>query len=303
MKSSKIGYIYVGLAATFFAIIGVIGKSAINLGIAPLDLIVLQYATTTVILMVYFFAKDISLFKLEKTQAKSMLIQGMIGSTGTTIFFFMALERMNAGIASMLLFTHPVLISIYFLLSKTKKINAINNIALLLAVTGSALVINIFAFNIVKTPFIGLLFGMLASASYAFFNVYAEVKLQGLKPITMTFYGTIIILAIALIINPSFFNFNFELTGKMVFYILELAIISGIFPVVLIYKGIALVGADKASIVATAELPITVLLAYFILGERLNLVQGAGIVFIIVSIILLQNENNILSRVSKGRKE
>jgi drug/metabolite transporter (DMT)-like permease len=97
-----------------------------------------------------------------------------------------------------------------------------------------------------------------------------------------------------LIVNPGFLKFNFVMSWEIAFYVLELAIISGILPVVFLYKGIGIVGADKASIVATAELPITIILAYLILGEKMNIVQGIGIFFIIASIILLQSENNIL---------
>ena len=302
MQSIKIGYIYVFLAASFFAFIGVLGKGLISAGIAPLDLIILQYAATVLMMFVYFVFTDIKVLKLTKHELKIILIQGIIGSSGTTIFFYLALERVNAGIASMLLFTHPVLISIYFLISKTKKINVINNSALALAILGSIMVVNIFAFDLMSTPIIGILFGLTASAAYAFFNIYAELEFKQTKALVTTFYSSGVILVATLLINPRFFTFDFELTWSVMFYIVRLAIISGILPVVFLYKGIGIVGADKASIVATAELPITVLLAYFILGEKMDFIQVTGIFFIIASIILLQNENNILMLIKKIRR-
>jgi drug/metabolite transporter (DMT)-like permease len=294
LQSIRIGYIYVFLAAAFFAIIGVLGKNVINAGIAPLDLIILQYTTTIIIMFAYFVIKDINMLKLTRKEIKSIIIQGIIGSSGTTLFFYLALGKVNAGIASMLLFTHPILINVYFLISKTKKINLINNGALFLAFLGSALVINIFAFDMALTPAIGLLFGMLSSVAYAFFNIYAEIEFKEAKPMVTTFYTSGVILFTTLIVNPGFLKFNFVMSWEIAFYVLELAIISGILPVVFLYKGIGIVGADRASIVATAELPITIILAYLILGEKMNIVQGIGIFFIIASIILLQSENNIL---------
>lgn len=302
MQNIKIGYIYVFLSASFFAFVGVLGKNLISAGIAPLDLIILQYAITIIIMLGYFIFTDIKVLKLTKHELKRILIQGIIGSSGTTIFFYLALERVNAGIASMLLFTHPVLISVYFLISKTKKINMINNSALVLAILGSIMVINIFAFDIASTPIIGILFGLLASAAYAFFNIYAELKFKEARPLVTTFYSSSVILVAALLINPGFFIFDFALSWNTIFYIVRLAIISGILPVVFLYKGIGIVGADKASIIATAELPITVLLAYFILGENMNLIQVIGIFLIIVSIILLQSENNISVLIKKLKR-
>jgi drug/metabolite transporter (DMT)-like permease len=294
LQGIRIGYIYVFLAAAFFAIIGVLGKNVISAGIAPLDLIILQYAATMIIMLCYFVVKDIKLLKLTKREFKSIIIQGVIGSSGTTLFFYLALEKVNAGIASMLLFTHPVLINIYFLVSKTKKINLINNSALLLAIIGSVMVINIFAFDMTTTPIIGLLFGLLSSAAYAFFNIYAEIEFKNAKPLVTTFYTSGVILLTTLIVNPGFFRFDFVFSREILLYIFELSVISGILPIVFLYKGIGIVGADKASIVATVELPITVLLAYVILGEQMSVIQVLGIFFIISSIILLQSENNIL---------
>jgi drug/metabolite transporter (DMT)-like permease len=302
LQNVKVGYIYVFLAASFFAFIGVLGKDLISAGIAPLDLIILQYAATIFLMFGYFIFTDIKVLKLTKHELKRILIQGIIGSSGTTIFFYLALEHVNAGIASMLLFTHPVLISVYFLISKTKKINMINNSALVLAILGSIMVINIFAFDMASTPIIGILFGLLASAAYAFFNIYAELEFKEAKPMVTTFYSSGVILLTALLINPRFFTFDFSLSLDTMFYIVRLAIISGILPVVFLYKGIGIVGADKASIIATAELPITVLLAFFILGEKMSLIQVIGIFLIIASIMLLQNENNIAVLIKKIKR-
>ena len=302
MQNTRIGYIYVFLAASFFAFIGVLGKDLISAGIVPLDLIILQYAATVLIMFGYFVFTDLKVLKLTKHEVKKILIQGIIGSSGTTIFFYLALEHVNAGIASMLLFTHPVLINVYFLISKTKKINMINNIALVLAILGSIMVINIFAFNMTSTPIIGIIFGLLASAAYAFFNIYAELEFKEAKPMVTTFYSSGVILAVALLMNPGFLAFDFELSWRTMFYIVRLAVIAGILPVVYLYKGIGIVGADKGSIIATAELPITVLLAYFLLGENMNFIQIIGVFLIIASIILLQNENNILALIKKIKR-
>lgn len=119
-------------------------------------------------------------------QLKIVLIQGFFGSATTTILFYMTLERMNAGIASMLLFTHPVLVSVYFVATKSKKITLTNNIALLIAVSGSVLVINLFNIDLSKTPLAGILFGLAASAAYAFYNIYADLRLKDFDPLVIT---------------------------------------------------------------------------------------------------------------------
>lgn len=296
MNKNSIGYLYVLLAAFFFALIAVIGKTVMNSGINPLDLIIMQNAAAAIFILIYFALVDIKKLKLDKTSLKTLLIQGLIGSACTTVFFYLALEKINAGIASMLLFTHPVLVSLYFMATKTKKITLTNNIALLAAVLGSVMVIDVFNIDMEKTSLAGIAFGIAASAAYAFYNVYADLKLKDFEPLVITFYTTVTILAVALVFRPGFFRFEFEMTAQLLGYICELSVISGILPVMFLYKGIKRVGADKASIVATSELPITILLSFLILGERMGPVQLAGIMLIVCSIIMLRYEG-LLERI------
>ncbi|MFZ5351434.1 MAG: DMT family transporter [Bacillota bacterium] len=298
-----LGYLYIALAAFFFAVIAIVGKTVINMGIEVFDLLILQNVFSIVLLLVYFIFTGLKSLKIDGQEFKNILLQGIIGSAGTTVFYYLALERMNAGIASMLLFTNPVFVSLYFILSKTKRINTVNNSALIFAMLGSLMVINIFNIDLSKTPMTGLMFGVLASMAYAFFNVFADLKLKGIKPLVITFYTSSIILAVSVALNPSFFRFDFVITPKLLFYVFELSLISGILPIVFLYKGIELIGSERASIVATAELPITLLLAFFILKETMVLVQIAGTFLIIVSIIILHNEDRILEMLSGRRNK
>ncbi|KUO72598.1 MAG: hypothetical protein APF77_10515 [Clostridia bacterium BRH_c25] len=293
MNKNRIGYIYVLLASFFFALIAVIGKTVMNSGINVFDLLILQNTTALIFMLAYFAIVDIKKLYLDKKSLKTILVQGLVGSASTTILFYLALQRMNAGVASMLLFTHPVLVSLYFMATKTKKITLTNNLALLAAFMGSIMVINVFNIDMAKTPLIGLGFGILASAAYAFYNIYADVKLKDFEPLVITFYTTLVILAVTLILRPGFFRFEFAMTSELMIYICELAVVSGILPVIFLYKGIGMVGADKASIVATSELPITILMSFIVLSERMGLVQLAGILLIICSIVILQYEGSL----------
>ncbi|MGE5629698.1 MAG: DMT family transporter [Caulobacteraceae bacterium] len=297
MNSNKLGYIYVLLAAFFFALIAVIGKTVISSGINVYDLLILQNGVALIFMLVYFAVVDIKKLMIDKKSLKTIIIQGVLGSATTTILFYMALERLNAGIASMLLFTHPVIVSLYFIATKTKKISVINNFALLSAFLGSALVLNVFNLDIAKTPVSGILLGIASSAAYAFYNIYADVKLKGFEPLVITFFTTLSILVVSLLLRPGFFRFEFTLSIRLVIYVCELAVISGILPVIFLYKGISIVGAARASIVATAELPATIIMSYLVLSESMGPVQLVGIIFIMASIIILQYEEQLERRI------
>ena len=72
-----------------------------------------------------------------------------------------------------------------------------------------------------------------------------------------------------------------------------LALTSGIIPTILMYKGIKYIGADKASIVASSELPMTIILAYFFLSEKMSIIQLLGVAAIVGSVVLLEKADRM----------
>lgn len=299
MKRRNLGYIYVGLAAFFFALIAIIGKSAFNTGMKVYDLMIMQNAVSAIIMFVYLWIKDKKSIIITGNQLKRVILQGFFGSTATTLFFYLALEKINAGIASMLIFTHPVFVTLFFVVTGIRKITIVNNLALVLAVIGSAMVINLLNLNVIQTSYIGLMYGVICSVSYAFFNVFADLKLKDVKSEVLAMYTSVIMLVVSSILNPGFFRFTITLSPQIMFYVFELAVVSGILPVIFLYKGIALVGSEKSTIIATSELPITLILAFLVLKETMVPTQVIGVAFIISAVLVLQNETIILGKLKK----
>ncbi|MGI6584493.1 MAG: EamA family transporter [Gracilibacteraceae bacterium] len=87
---------------------------------------------------------------------------------------------------------------------------------------------------------------------------------------------------------------HFEQEQNRYIYVLSAVFLFALIAVIgktVINKGISIIGADRASITATSELPITILLSFFALGEKMELVQLAGMLLIMCSIIMLQYED------------
>ena len=288
MRKVNKGFSLVILASILYASVAIAGKGAINTGINVYTLIILQYSLMVVILLAYYLPKGINTIKLSKNEMKSTILQGIFGSTGFIILFYLSLETLNAGIASMLIFTSPVYVNLFFIVTKIKKISKMNVVAMLMAFIGSILVLNILGNEVLHTTTVGIFYGLLCGICYAFYNVNADLKLRNIDPGVITLYTSIIVLIIASIINPGFYSFNFVVTKDICIFVFILAVVSGIIPNILLYKGISLIGSEYASIIATAELPVTLIMAYFLLAETINILQFVGVILVISSIILLQ---------------
>jgi len=303
LSKTNLGYIYVALASFFFALTSIIGKSAFNTGVTVYDLMIMQNVVSVLVMLGYLLITDKKSILLSKDKLKNVIIQGIFGSTAATVFFYLAVEKMNAGIAAMLIFTHPVFVTLFFVLTGMRKITWVNNLALFLTVLGSALVINVFNLDVAKTPAIGIVYGILGSVACAFFNIFADLRLKDIKPEVVPLYTSTVMLIISAMINPGFFRFDITLSPQTVFYVFELAIVSGVLPVIFLYKGIALVGSEKVTIIATTELPVTVLLAFLILKETMVFTQIIGVVTIIGAVLVLHREPIILQKINAWQRD
>ena len=94
--------------------------------------------------------------------------------------------------------------------------------------------------------------------------------------------GAIIVLIFALITQVT--PFNFEIFAK---WGIILALFGTIIPPMLLNAGFPHTGIGLGSIVTSLELPVSVLMAYFILNEKVIGLQWFGIFLIILAIVIM----------------
>jgi len=266
---------------------GIIGKLIFRFGMPVMDLIIMQNIIQIALLVIYFAFNKFQDLKLRFKDLKTISIQGLLGSVPVLIFYYITLQRISASIACMLLFTNPIFITLYFILFEKQKANSYKIIAVCATFVGSLMVLNITPENISNLDIIGVITGFISSISYAFYNIYADKKLRNYSPGAILFYCCIVVVTFVSVINPGFYFKNYFADPELIKYVFVLAIVTGILPVVFLYAGINRLGAQIASVVATGEIPVTLLMSNIILHERLLLIQIIGSVLIMGAIVLL----------------
>lgn len=288
-KERKIGYVYSILSAFIYALQVVVAKTILGEGIPALDLLVIQYTTCTAMLGLFTLSRrDKSLFCLKKPFWKPIIIQGVIGCASTSFLLYMAMERINAGIASMLLYLCPVYVCLFFMITGIRRIGLANKISVLGAAAGAVLVLNLFGQEGLTFSAFGIALAAIAGVTYAFYGLYADLRLRVLPAEQMLFYMYLVATIMFWILNPDFLIHppQFQdpaLMGRVLF----LALLQ-VMPMALLNLGIRAIGSNRATIIATAELPFTLILAFLFLNETMSPVQVLGIVLIIASILILQ---------------
>lgn len=281
------GYLLIILSALCFSLMGIISSFLFKSGIKTYDLIIMQNAVQALFLGIFYLLTDSNKLKISIDDFKTIGLQGLFASTPVAVLYFIAIQRTNVSIACLLLFTNPIFVTLYFTIFEKRKSSVVKVLAVIVTFIGSMLVLNITPESFSHVDVIGIAAGILSSISYAFYNVYADKKLKDYSPGIILFYCTIIVFVIISLINIGFYTRLNELDFSLLKFTVPLSAITNTLPVVLLYTGIRKIGSQAASIVATGEVPLTLLLSFIILNEKLNMTQLFGSVLVIGAILTL----------------
>lgn len=102
------------------------------------------------------------------------------------------------------------------------------------------------------------------------------------RSLFMLLGGAIIVFVFALVTQTTPFNFAIFMKWGII-----LSLFGTIIPPLLMNAGFPHTGIGLGSIVSALELPVSVLMAYFLLNETVNLLQWFGIGLIITAIVVM----------------
>lgn len=159
---------------------------------------------------------------------------------------------------------------------------------------GAMLVLDVFSMVGASLPMIGILFGIGSALTYAFYNVYADLKMVQINHFTVLFYTMTFSLGASFITLMGVEGAIPAISFAAVIKLLIIGIVSGILPVIFFYRSVALIGSERTSIVATLEIPITLLVAFVVIGERMGLIQLVGVLLVIGASMLLHYGDDAL---------
>lgn len=285
MGSKTTGYSMVAISAVCFGTISLWAKWGYALGLDPLGLLVLRFGIASLLL---WGAVLLSYGKLPWLGAKQVLflsLQGGLGYGFTAGFFFMALENLPAGMASMLFYLHPLLTAALTPVLFKQSIAKRTQVALAIALVGSAFLASGALQG--ELSWQGITYALMAAIAYAGFTLAGQFTTRDTSPLLVTAYTTTACFAtITLWVRPSL-GWLASLTLPMWLTASGLAVIATVLGILLYLAGIQHIGASQASIVSALEPATGVLLSVFVLNETLGLAQCIGVGLILLGAISL----------------
>ncbi|WP_394757869.1 EamA family transporter [Flavobacterium sp.] len=288
------GVFLVGLGATSYGMLATFVKLAYShTGITgnpftPAEVISAQFIIGIIaILMINAFQKakkGTEVVKASSNNIKQLMIAGT--STGlTSIFYYLAVKYIPVSIGIVLLMQTVwmgVLLEIFL---EKKMPSKIKIAAVFVVLFGTALATNLIQTKI-ELDWRGIVLGLLAAASFTTTMFTANRVATNISSAQRSLYmllgGAIIVFIFAVFTQTTSFNYD-------IFYKwgILLALFGTVIPPMLMNAGFPLTGIGLGSIVSALELPVSVMMAYFILNETVVLTQWIGIILIILAIVIM----------------
>lgn len=203
----------------------------------------------------------------------------------TSVFYYLCVKYIDVSIAIVLLMqTVWIGVLVEWFIDK-KAPSKQKFIAVLIVLIGTVLATNLL-FSKVELNWLGLFWGILAAISFTTTmftaNKIATNISSAQRSLYMLFGGAIIVLLFSLYTQKE--PFNFSIFG---YFGIFLALFGTIIPPVLMNAGFPKTGLGLGSIISSLELPVSVLMAYFLLNETVVFSQWIGITLIITAIIIM----------------
>ena len=281
-KGQILGYLFAVLQAVFYSTMGIFGKLLYATGMNAQEAVILRFLCTTLLLGAFMLV-----WRKEPlvSKQKAVYIQAVFYFASAFIYFF-AVERMNAGIATVLFYLYPVMVAVMNMVMFKEKLALSTMVALVVTITGLVFISGILSGALVIDP-VGILFSFLSALAFAAYTIAIQItgRTEGSFTVTFTLSWTSLV-ASCVIFAPSVPTM-FSLTPYQIAIGCTIAFVNTILPVVLYIQAVKYIGGTKSSLISISETPFSLVFAFIILGETLTITDCIGIVLVMIGIVIV----------------
>jgi drug/metabolite transporter (DMT)-like permease len=274
------------VSAAGFGAMAIFGKLAYDAGVAVLTLLLIRFVLGGLIFGGLIAARP--QLRARRVTRRAVLFGLWLGGIGYATqagLFFGALERLDASLLALLLYTYPAWVTLAAFALGRERPNRKRLIALGLSSVGLVIVLSGATDADFDTP--GAIMGIGAALAYTAYILVADRTSVDLPPLELSAFvcaGAAFTFAVVGLATGEL-DFGFESEGWL--WLACIAVVSTALPIATFFAGMARVGPSTASILSTFEPVVTVSLAYLAFGERLSALQLAGAALVLAAAVML----------------
>jgi len=276
----------VHIAVLLFGMTGIFGKL---LPLHPLIIVLGRVVFSFIFVGIWMGYKN-ETFKLSnKKDLRDLIIMGIVLAVHWTTFFW-SIQLSNVAIGLLTFSTFPIFVTFFSALIFKTKINSKEVVYAILIIIGILIIVPLK--DIFSATVLGAVVGTISGAIYAIFTIYNEILSKKMSSRSIAFYEQ---LSASIFLLPSFFVIQPVFTIRDILLLLLLGTVFTGIAHTLLLNGLKGISAYFASIITMLEPIYSIVLAYIILGESINLsvVIGGSIILFTVYQVSIQSKEKI----------
>ena len=289
--------IYLVFGSLFFAVSSIPAKLAMESGMSAFRLTQIRTIGAFLVLFLYVYLKNKQSLRISRKELPILIAFGVFGFAAVNLFYFLAIQRLNVGVALIIEFTAPIWIALWMRFIQKKIVSKLMWWGLVIGLTGLVLIAQVW--RGLTLDGLGVTFALLDAFALALYFLVGE-KLVGVKSSEATMaWGFGISSAFFAIIQP-WWTFPFEELGRVVeltgrlagvsiptyYLILWIIVLGTAVPYFLVLNGLRGLSAATSSSIGMLEPVFGGIIAWIFLYEKLTLVQSVGAVVVLIGIYL-----------------
>jgi len=218
-----------------------------------------------------------------------LLLLGLLGYYGASLFDFLGLQYISAGLERLILFTYPTLTILIGVLFMGKALHRQQVISLLLSYAGIALA---FTHDLEFAGAAGtvLLGALLVFGSSLTYSLYLSGSAPMIARLGAMRFTALVMIVSAVAAQAHFFITlplsTYLLPARIYAYVVAIVAFSTVLPMFMQSASIARIGAARSVLIGTLGPVLTIFFSWWILDEPMSLAQMAGTALVLAGVLL-----------------
>jgi drug/metabolite transporter (DMT)-like permease len=294
-----LGYAMVLTATALWGINGSMAKGALSSGLTSLRLTEVRSTGAALLLVAALAATRPRGLRVTRSELPFLLLFGVIGLAFVQLFYFIAIHRLDIGIALLIQYLAPVLIALYARLVLKEHVRRRVWAALILSLGGLSLVVDIW--RGVGLDGVGVAAALISAVTFALYILLAEQGVTRRDPVSLLALGFTFAAVFWAIVQPwwsfptehlddriSMSGELFSSTLPVWALLVGVVLVGTIVPFLLLVGALRHIPATRAGVTAMFEPVAGALVAWAWLGESLTTAQLIGGAVVLTGILLAQ---------------
>lgn len=294
MSNKTKGFVLAALASASYGLNPLFALPLYSDGMNVDSVLLFRYGLAMVLIGIIMKLKGIS-FQLRKNEILLLGVMGLLFSF-SSLALFSSYTYMDAGIASTILFTYPIMVAVLMGVFFKERISIISWGALIIAFIGITLLEK--TSNGQTLSVIGVVLVLISSLTYAFYMIGINRSvLTSMPAYKLNFYVLLVgfsVFAFRIIFSTSFHVPTTPFYGLCA---LGIALIPTVISLVTLTKAIHYIGSTDTAILGALEPMTAIFFGVLVFHEQLTFRIAVGVMLILGAVTIIVFEKSLMNRI------